>query len=121
MRPIPLARMPPGHRSDSGAEVSAKTIVCDVCGESAIVHSIHYQYDRQSWPTADVDQYILAASMYQLSCPNCGDRVQTEPAFETTAAQTGLTFMVIFPFLSCERQDIGKPAETLSSPVTKGP
>jgi hypothetical protein len=67
--------------------MSVKIIVCTsdllsgrVCGETAIVHNVHYLYDRASWPGAETDEFVLRATIYQITCPRCGDREQFEKA-----------------------------------------
>jgi hypothetical protein len=67
--------------------VSVKIIVCtndlfsgQVCGETAIVHNVHYLYDRASWPAAETHEFVLRASIYQITCLCCGDREQCEKA-----------------------------------------
>jgi hypothetical protein len=59
------------------------TIICDnhldsgmPCGETALIHSVQYVYDRDTGTQAA--SHVLRESHYVIDCPRCGRRTQVE-------------------------------------------
>jgi hypothetical protein len=61
-----------------------KTIPCDnarhdgaPCGETALVHMVHYMYDMGQQPGSTEPVHVLRGTTYDIECPRCGRRQQT--------------------------------------------
>jgi hypothetical protein len=49
-----------------------------VCGENALIYRIHYVLVKEEAIGQDEPTHVLKETRYQISCPRCGRRTQTE-------------------------------------------
>jgi ribosomal protein L32 len=52
-----------------------KLVPCDRCGEEAILHSVHYVYQKRE-VQPDMVEHELKEVVQLIECPNCGHRSQ---------------------------------------------
>ena len=61
------------------------TINCDnpgahgvPCGETALVYKVHYVYTAAQGDKLQPSSHVLREARYEIQCPRCGLRTQTE-------------------------------------------
>ena len=57
--------------------MDAITIICDVCGQSAVIHKVRYKYIERKTSAGSVE-HILSETQRDIECPACGARTQVE-------------------------------------------
>jgi hypothetical protein len=57
--------------------MDAITIICDVCGQSAVIHKVRYKYVERKTPSGEIE-HILRETQRDVECPSCGMHTQVE-------------------------------------------
>lgn len=53
------------------------TIICEVCGQSAVIHKVRYKYIERKTTFGQIE-HILRETQRDVECPVCGMRTQME-------------------------------------------